>query len=277
LRVFPALWLVVAGSLVTIVVFLGSGSVSDNALGIIIWTIAQATYIQFWNPDMFREYGVGVVNGSLWTIHVELTFYAVLPVMYRLFKSIKADVLLIAVVVVSFAVNYSVVNWNADNSSEEFFQKVLNISAVPWVGMFALGMLAQFHKEILHRLLAGRFLWVLVVFLGISWLTESTRIFPLLDRGNSMGIINYLTVITLIFSAAYSGRSFSDKILKRNDFSYSIYLAHMPIVNVLVQHQIVGYKGFLILASALLLFSIASWFLVEKRILATRRRALYRR
>ena len=34
------------------------------------------------HPDFLRGYGVGVLNGSLWTIPVELQFYALVPLIY---------------------------------------------------------------------------------------------------------------------------------------------------------------------------------------------------
>ena len=39
------------------------------------WFLAQLSLFQFWNPEAFRGFGVGVVNGVLWTISVELWFY----------------------------------------------------------------------------------------------------------------------------------------------------------------------------------------------------------
>jgi peptidoglycan/LPS O-acetylase OafA/YrhL len=41
--------------------------------------LAQLSIVQFYNPDFLRGYGVGVLNGSLWTISVELQFYVMLP------------------------------------------------------------------------------------------------------------------------------------------------------------------------------------------------------
>ena len=51
------------------------------------WTAAQLSFAQFYNPEFMRHYGVGVLNGSMWTMTVELQFYALVPVLYVLFAT----------------------------------------------------------------------------------------------------------------------------------------------------------------------------------------------
>lgn len=43
------------------------------------WILAQLTLGQAYNPSSFRDIGVGVINGSLWTLTVEIIFYAIVP------------------------------------------------------------------------------------------------------------------------------------------------------------------------------------------------------
>lgn len=274
-RVFPALWLGVIVGLASVLVYLGRDGSADYAGGLAIWTLAQGTFIQAWNPEMFRDYGVGVVNGVLWTIHIELSFYIALPIIYWLFRLIRADALLVAVIVVSFALNYGSEQWDPSNARLEFLRKAFLVTLAPWIGMFALGMLAQLHKERLHRLLSDRFLLVLAVFITVAILTHYFYTFGVLSTGNSTGVVNYLTIVALVFSAGYSGRSLSDRVLSRNDISYGIYIFHMPIINVLIENDIIGLRGFLTLLPIVIFISAGSWFLLEKRILGRKRRALY--
>lgn len=37
------------------------------------------SFVQFYNPDWLRGFGTGVLNGSLWSIPVELQYYVLLP------------------------------------------------------------------------------------------------------------------------------------------------------------------------------------------------------
>ncbi|MFZ1324637.1 MAG: acyltransferase, partial [Candidatus Contendobacter sp.] len=72
LRIFPALWVCLTVSIFFAMVV---GRVHFPIDKTIPWLIAQATFFQFYNPDFLRSFGVGVLNGSLWTITIELQFY----------------------------------------------------------------------------------------------------------------------------------------------------------------------------------------------------------
>ncbi len=46
------------------------------------WLAGQVSFLQFFNPEQFRGFGIGVANGALWTITVELQFYVFIPLLY---------------------------------------------------------------------------------------------------------------------------------------------------------------------------------------------------
>ena len=54
-----------------------------------IWCLGQLSFVQFYNPDFLRGFGVGVVNGSLWTIAVELQFYVAVPILFWVVNKYK--------------------------------------------------------------------------------------------------------------------------------------------------------------------------------------------
>ena len=82
LRIYPALWVCL---FFTITIFITSGVRFDFG-EFAAWLAAQLTFFQFYNPEFLRTFGVGVMNGSLWTIPVELQFYFLLPFLYLLCK-----------------------------------------------------------------------------------------------------------------------------------------------------------------------------------------------
>ena len=87
LRIFPALWICLAFSILTVLVF---GKVNFIQWKVIPWLFAQLSFLQFYNPDFLRSFGTGVLNGSLWTISVELEFYILLPLLYFFFRAEKS-------------------------------------------------------------------------------------------------------------------------------------------------------------------------------------------
>src|SRR5690606_11285501 len=100
LRIYPALLVAVTLSFLFINL---SGYVEQTAprmLELVTLFLAKATFFQFYNPDFMRGYGDGVMNGSLWTICVELQFYVLTPMFYflllRRFNGHLSVILLIA-------------------------------------------------------------------------------------------------------------------------------------------------------------------------------------
>ena len=82
LRIFPALWLAVILGLGTVAWggYLQKEFVSSSTF--VAWLVAQTTVFQFWNPEHFRGFGMGVVNAALWTISVELQYYFFVPLAF---------------------------------------------------------------------------------------------------------------------------------------------------------------------------------------------------
>lgn len=82
LRIYPALIACFLVSVLSVLVVSPKNILTADPLRFTSWTIAQLTFFQFYNPDFLRSYGVGTLNGSLWTIPVELQFYIILPITY---------------------------------------------------------------------------------------------------------------------------------------------------------------------------------------------------
>ena len=78
LRIYPGLWLCFLITLLIVMVF--GFFTAANLKQIILWSLCQLSFFQFYNPEFLRGFGVGVINGSLWTITVELQFYVIAPV-----------------------------------------------------------------------------------------------------------------------------------------------------------------------------------------------------
>jgi peptidoglycan/LPS O-acetylase OafA/YrhL len=82
LRIYPALYVNIFIGLSILYYY---GFIAFN-FEFFRWLIAQMSIIQFYNAEMFREFGTGVINGSFWTILVELIFYIILPFLLYFYK-----------------------------------------------------------------------------------------------------------------------------------------------------------------------------------------------
>ena len=66
-RIYPGLWVCFIVGVISVLVF-GSGQFGRGSLSsVATWVFAQMSLFQSYNPSFLRDYGHGVLNGSLWT------------------------------------------------------------------------------------------------------------------------------------------------------------------------------------------------------------------
>lgn len=222
---------------------------------------AKITFFQFYNPEYLRAYGDGVLNGSLWTIVVEMQFYITLPLLCLAFK-VKGipNRILICLIILFIATNvlYDFLIYSFGN---QLFMKLAKVSFFPWFFMFLVGVFFQTNFKFFHALLSDKFYIVLLIYISLCYIGAFFGV----DFGNSFNPIYFMFLACLVFSAAYSSTSLSEKLLGDNDISYGLYLYHMPIINYFLY---VGFgKSYVVAALiAFLIISVSylSWSFVEK-------------
>lgn len=89
LRIYPGLWACLLFAIASVVVLKPEVFTGVSLSEFFAWVVAQVSIVQFYNPDFLRSYGLGALNGSLWTIPVELQFYFMFPVTCFLIGSNK--------------------------------------------------------------------------------------------------------------------------------------------------------------------------------------------
>ena len=273
LRIFPALWVCLA---ISIVLATTVGGVNFLRLETLPWLGAQLSIGQFFNPGFLRGYGVGVLNGSLWTIPVELQFYVALPIMYWCFRLLSkrraADrpIALLALLSLAVQAGYLMMSETGATSTAV---KLLGVTVAPYLWMFLLGMLLQRNFDRLSPVLIGKGGW---------WLAGAAALALVLlpfDVGGTDANPNPIVMALLavgVVSCAFTVPRLSARMLRGNDISYGVYIYHMVIVNVFVELSAPGTFGMLATVVALtLLAGWFSWRLVERPCLALKRNALH--
>jgi len=270
LRIFPALHVCVVLNLVAIALT-GYFAVAGATLSdILLLYAAKTTLLQFYNPDFMRAFGDGVLNGSLWTICVELQFYFLIPIIYRLSvtgERRRSNTNLILLVCASLACNrllyylqplYADANW----------WKLFRVSFLPWLYMFLCGVLVQRNFELLARHLGRRTLLVaLPLYVTYALIMHALG----LRLDNAISPLLFFPLIATIFIAAYTTPQVS-KLLHGHDISYGIYIYHIPIMNMFLYYGLLGQKYTLATLMLSLIFALLSWFLVERPSLKRKRR-----
>jgi peptidoglycan/LPS O-acetylase OafA/YrhL len=257
LRVYPALWACFAGSLLLLFWFGLSPAMLADPARFAAWIAAQLTVLQPYNLPALRGFGVGVLNGSLWTIPVELQFYALLPLLLALPRPALWAVGLAS------ALAYALIE---GPRPLPMVNRVLLLTVAPHLFCFLLGAGARLARAHVVPLVAGRFPLFLaahvVAFLLLpdaAWAATLTR--PLLAG--------------VVLSAAFTAPDLAARALRGHDISYGLYLWHMLVINALVQLGLVGAWRHGALAACLaLLLALLSWRLVERPALSLKRRAV---
>lgn len=265
LRLYPGLWGCLLFS--TFLVW-SSGYLENtvlNAKEILIWLTAQSTFFQFYNPDFLRGFGVGALNGALWTISVELQFYLLVPLVFKLMQQKKVFIFLIIVMFVIFNMSNTYLN-----EKDNIILKLINVSFLPWFYMFLVGAFFAKFKEYISSVLSMNIFVLFATLVSVYFLSDYLS----LGWGNGINPIGYALTVAIIINLAYVNPNLSDRILGRNDISYGVYIYHMPIINYILYIYGPGEIQFLFAILGTVLVALLSWFVIERPSLRLKTNAL---
>jgi len=274
LRIYPGLIICVFVSILSVWLLGYYETVQVSLLDIGFWFLAQISIFQCYNPSFMRAYGVGTLDGSLWTIGVELKFYVLVPICYVLFgiqNGRKYNRTLITLIAIFLIFNRFYIG-NGQLYGDKVLYKLIGISFIPWFYMFLTGVFVQKNFNTIIKYLENRApIFIILYFLGASIMYYK---FHLL-LGNDINPLIFFLLIPTLISIAFTKRDLSIRLLKKNDISYGVYIYHMPIVNTLLYIGIFGTIHSLILCLLLsALFATTSWTLIEKPSLMLKKNSL---
>jgi len=261
LRIIPGLYV---NFLIGLIVLWYFDQFSDISLvSILPWIVSQLTLFQFYNPEFIRDFGVGVINGSLWTISVELVFYMILPFIYVF---LKKDFYrrFIVLMIISLFFYFFITNI----STKTFiYERLIGVSILPYLFYFLIGLYVYKYKDTLIKYLENKvilyaFLYAFIVFLSVD--------------NFAYLVLKQFVYALFIFSFVFSYKKLSYTLMKHNDFTYGIYIYHMLVVNIFIQLGYMGGVENLFLALLLsIICGIMSYFFVEKPFLKLKKKSLF--
>jgi peptidoglycan/LPS O-acetylase OafA/YrhL len=255
LRLWPGLIFVTFGGL--LVVILGrmlaqdkSGQAEEYA----VWFFSQITLGQAWNPPSFRNIGIGVINGSLWTITVEILFYLSVPVIHLIEKKYKYTVhLLLVLSLIAFGYSEGLLAHVsiADKSLYEYFA----LTPIIWGWMFLVGTLAYKNLENIERYFKYTTLGFPIILALIILDMPDSILFS--ASGNRLGVVYFLALSSAVLFLGFGTAPQKIKF----DLSYGIYIWHAVVINLLI---IVDWYSVVNVMLMTLMVASISWFFIEK-------------
>ena len=213
-----------------------------------------------------RSYGVGVLNGSLWTITVELQFYVLAPLLvllHRRWASIYFTLLLILA-----AANFAFLRFLPHDT---LVAKLMAVSFVPWLFHFMVGQMLYLYWPAIKNLFNGKFPYWILLYAGVRMAAHATGF----DLGSGNGIAPFAALLLFgcVMSFAFTAPHLTEALLRRRDASYGIYLYHMPVINFLIALGMSGRVVDAALACAMtVLLAVLSWHFVERPALRLKKR-----
>jgi len=270
LRIFPALWVAL---IITVILLCITGFVTNINAGsrqFIFWLITQFSVFQFYTPDMLRGFGVGTPNGSLWTIPIEFTFYIFIPVLFWLSRKIKDRKNLVLLVMILISVLFNI--WYRIHYLDPAYverrsnlEKLYGLNLLPYLFYFLLGSLIYHNWNRIYKLYEGKGLYWLIAYIAYSLIFSAVlQKYEPSYWPDIYGITGTMLLVQATISMAFTGNSWSRKILKGNDISYGIYLYHMPVINTFIYYGYGGSQYLLLVTIISVVLATFSWKLVEK-------------
>lgn len=263
LRLYPALLVVLVGSILSVYLTGYFAHEKVTISNFVRWVIAQSTFFQFYNPEFLRGYSTGVLNGSLWTISVEIQFYILTPFIFYLYE--KRKKIFLALLFLFLLVNFGN---SLINERYSFFEKVFHVSFIPHIYMFLLGVFC-WHSRSLVNLVNRIPFPVLLAALSLAYLSTNQ-----IGWGNFINPIGFMALCAVILKFAFCYNFKFGRLIGRNDISYGVYIIHMPVVNFLMYKQLFGYFGVILAISSTVFLSFLLWFFIEKPFLKLKKHAL---
>jgi peptidoglycan/LPS O-acetylase OafA/YrhL len=256
-RILPA-YIVVVLVCAVIGVFLTKGSLSNYfSLDLLKYLAANLTFLNFIKPSLPSVFignpYTNAINGSLWTIKIEVMFYIALPILFYAIKRYSAWLVLVSIYISSITY-FSLLKYLSYKLDQHILEEVAR-QLPGYLSYFVSAILIckyyQFFKENKH------------ILVGLA--------FPIYIFAKSLGLLLLIpicqAVIVIYFCLFFP---YIGNWGKYGDFSYGLYIWHFPTIQLLLGYNFCTNKPFLFLFLVAIftgVLSFISWHHIEKRAL----------
>ena len=260
-RLLPAYFLVVIGCAIGLV-GLSTLPATEYYTSLDVWEYlgANLSFMNFLHPSLpgvFNHPHINdtAVNGSLWTLKIEVGFYLLIPLLMLWLRKGKHPWLILLIIYILAIIYRNSLSIIADIQHENFYA-FLARQLPGFMSFFAVGIAGYIYKDYLLRLK--------------NYLIVPAIIFFVIEFYYNLEVLTPLAWGLIVLWCAYSLPIFNN-FAKYGDISYGIYIYHAPILKILLSVGVFSYmeiwSASLIYISLVTIVSYASWHLLEKRIL----------
>jgi peptidoglycan/LPS O-acetylase OafA/YrhL len=279
LRIYPALWVCLLVTIGVIFAF----QVPFHWGEFWPWVAAQATVAQFYNPSFLRNFasevfaGNASINGSLWTIPIELQFYLIFPLICLAHGKIARRKIGNPAAVFLFAVFFLFALFPMKFSGTASFfgkdpGKLVAGTFLPHFYLFLFGWVLRRNMDKIGRFFTGKALYWLAAYFAFLSLREFCGFHFFGEAQFSRLFLGCVAV-----SFAYTLPWLAGRITRGNDISYGVYIYHMLFINVMIESGLFGFGKYwcaLLLCALVYAAAFLSWRFVEKPCLALKKLTL---
>lgn len=267
-RIIPPYFFIVL-SCAFLLVFVSTLDFKDYFFNIewIKYLLSNLAFLNFLQPDLpgvFQSSPLPAVNGSLWTMKVEIMLYCSIPIVlfvanwiYVKVRPHKSLILFIFIYIVSLI--YRITFLVLYESTEKEIYEILGRQFFGQLNYFYSGVFIYFAFFKIKRLIRYVFPIALVLYILRSYLPYYL-------------VLSYQPFVTAILVLGLSFFKGRISVFNNNNVSYDIYLFHFPIIHLFFQYKDFFHVGndiiFVLTCIAILVLSFFSWFIIEKPILS---------
>lgn len=219
----------------------------------LIANLSFMNFIQPTLPGVFESNPIPAINGSLWTMKVEVLFYISVPFIFFFLKRINKIWVLISIFAFSIAYDYCF------TALYEYTNNDLYLLIRKQIG----SQLIYFYSGTFILLYFDYFIKYLKYIFPIA-------IFIYIFRDNVI-LSNFeaLAFAVILIGIAYNFK-YMNFLKKYDNISYGMYLYHYPIIQAVVYYKITQYNiyiAFILAFFLTVLVSMLSWKFIEKPII----------